>query len=184
MLNTNIIRKPLLVAFAVILAFASLLPLLGVDTVNAAQVTTRSITMSSSVNAATGVDYDVSFDIGSSHTVGSIAIQFCSNSPIIGDSCTAPGGTFTVDTATEAAGAGNDLGTPGTYTKDETETVANRFVAAVDTASADTAGDTARIVLSGVTNPSTANTTFYARVFTYTTAATKRLATVSVSSFV
>ena len=168
MLKTNIIRRPLLLALSAALVLASLVPLVTNSRANAALVTTRSIMMSDSVISATGVTYEVSFDIGSSHTVGSIAIQFCSNSPIIGDSCTAPTG-FDVDAATEAAGANNDLGTPATYTKDATETVANRFVAAVDTASADTAGDTAHIILSGVTNGSTLGS-FYARVFTYTSA--------------
>ena len=169
MVLTQTLRRPSALALAALLLVASLAPAFIQQKANAYNlVTTRFVEISDSAVSASGVTYDVSFDLGSAQTVGSIAIQFCSNSPIIGDSCTAPTG-FDVDSATEVEGAGNDLGTPGTYTKDNTETVANRFVAAVDSASADSAGDTAHIVLSGVTNSSTLGT-FYARFFTYASA--------------
>ena len=169
MVLTKTLRRPSALALAALLLVASIAPAFIQRKADAyGLVTTRFVQISNSAVSATGVEYDVSFDLATAHTVGSIAIQFCSNTPIIGDSCTAPAG-FDIDSATEVQGAGNDLGTPGTYTKDATETVVNRFVAAVDTASADSIGDTAHIVLSGVTNPSGLGS-FYARAFTYTTA--------------
>lgn len=164
------LRRPSALASAALLLVASVVPvLIHRDQAQAALVTTRSITMSSSADgtltAGQNVTYDVQFDLGSNQTTGSIAVQFCSNSPIIGDSCTAPTG-FDVDAATEATGGSNDL---SGFTKDATETVVNRFVAAVDTPAADVIGDTVHITLSGVDNPDGANGTFYARVFTYAT---------------
>ena len=167
MVLTQALRKPSALALAALLLLASLLPAFIQQKAGAYNlVTSRKITMSSSVNGDTGVTYDVQFTVGSSHTIGSVAVQFCSQSPIVGDTCTAPTG-FDVDSATEATGA-ND--TVGDYTKDATETVANRFVAAVDAPAANTNADIVNITLSNVTNPTTTNTSFYARLYTYTSA--------------
>jgi hypothetical protein len=62
-------------------------------------VTTRSIQMSSSAAAATNTSYLVTFTPASATLIQAIAVDFCSNDPIIGDSCTAPT-SFSVGTPT------------------------------------------------------------------------------------
>lgn len=57
----------------------------------ASQLGDRSLLISSSVASTTSL-YNFTFNLASSSNLGSISFQFCSNSAIIGDSCTAPTG--------------------------------------------------------------------------------------------
>ncbi len=170
---------------AAILAFSVLTPVLLLSSsADAAQLGDRFIDMSGSQTSegsgrdggdAFGQDvtYSVSFDLTSAHAnLEGIVIDFCSNSPIIGDSCTPPtgfnvnegslaftnlsgnisGGGFAINAATTNntliltdSGAGVSLTPPQTIT--------------FDLGSA-AGGD-------GITNPTTTGT-FYARIITYT----------------
>ena len=52
----------------------------------AAQATERSITMGSSAPSATNVGYQINFKaVGAA---GAVAVEFCSNTPLIGEACT------------------------------------------------------------------------------------------------
>lgn len=132
---------------AVTLVFAAVVPAFA----SAEQLTSRSVALSSSSKAATGVNYTIGFTADSA--AGAAVVQFCSNSPLIGEFCDTPAG-FT------AAGA-----TAGTGTT------------SVDDASASTVKITKTITagamsfeIGGITNPSAAGT-IYARILTYTDAA-------------
>lgn len=59
---------------------------------NAAQLQSRSLELSDSSGGGHDVTYDVSFSIQTPGTIGSIEIEFCSNSTFIEDPCTAPFG--------------------------------------------------------------------------------------------
>src|ERR1700685_638187 len=82
-----------IIALAFVAAgFTPLLPLLT-QSASAAEVTTRSIEMSSSVASATNVTYAVTFTLASSTTEQGVVLDICDNDPLVGDTtCTAPAG--------------------------------------------------------------------------------------------
>lgn len=134
------------------------------------QVTGRSIIMSSTVNAATNVAYQVNFTtVTDNQTVGSVVVRICSNSPIIGDTCTAPNGfSFNASTTTINNLSGNITG----LTVDTTNSTANRIV--LTRSSGTVANGAVSFTLgngttNGITNPATTNQTFYARILVLTT---------------
>lgn len=146
----------------------------------AAQLSTRSIEMSDSgvsagsitsgVGSGTNVDYHVGFTVSNVATnIGGIAIDFCSNSPIVGDTCTAPTG-FNANSSTTTIN--NQVGISG-YTTYTVAPVANRIILTNSVAAAPTQAnisfDIGNGTNNGVTNPSVEGS-FYARIYTYTTA--------------
>jgi hypothetical protein len=131
----------------VILVFMLLVPVV----VAAAQVTERSIELSSSSAAAQSVNYKVNFKAGSA--AEAFVLEFCSDTPIIGQACTAPTG-FTVASATIASGA--------TILD---KAVANKLVIAREI----TANETVSVIVAGLQNPSAAGV-MYARIVTYSDA--------------
>ena len=133
---------------ALLVAFSVFVPMLA----SAAQVTQRSIELSSSTKAATGVSYNVNFTAVAN--AGAVVIDFCSNSPLVGQACTAPAG---LSLATATVGGG--------FTKDTGESTASKLVV---TGTIDVgAEDEISIPISGVTNPTNAGT-IYARIVTFT----------------
>lgn len=145
------------------------LPLMKPAKAGATQLSNRSIQLSDSgvsggsittgVGSGTGVTYQVSFT-----TFGagdSLVIDFCSNDPIINDTCTAPAG-MSASSATASAITGNIGGTGWAITTTAsqvklTDTVANAHPISIG----------AQIFrLAGITNPSTTGS-YYARIYTY-----------------
>lgn len=126
-------------------------------TVDAGQVTARSITMSSSAPSATAVTYTVTFTPATSLTHPDVILDFCSNDPLIGDSCTATAGTD-VPNFTSAAASGWTVTTIGSNRGIKLTTGSVNFTAATPTT----------ITVTGVTNPSN-TASFYGRALTYTT---------------
>jgi hypothetical protein len=120
--------------------------------VSAAQVTTRSITLSSSSKGANNVEYDVQFTAPSA--AGAYAILFCSNSPLPGVACTAPTGFDASGALTATSGY-----TMGTKT-------ANSIVIAHTIG----AGNTITDAITAINNPS-ASGPLYARISTYSSTA-------------
>jgi hypothetical protein len=156
-------RSSLLVAVALLVVIVGANIAFFATRTSAALVTARSIQMSSSAVSATSTVYKVKWIAGSSTSIKSIVIDFCSNSPIIGDTtCTAPTGfsltaspTITLNTGLTATW------TPGTLNTNRTLTLTK---AAGETMSA---GVTSiDFTINTVTNPSTTGT-FYARIYTY-----------------
>ena len=130
-----------------------------ISNVSADQLLTRSIQMSSSSPGATGVQYKLTF---SPETTGaqSMVIDFCSNHPIIGQSCTAPK-SFTSAGATLSAGPANwALTTAATTLKINKATGSNLDTSEVS------------FTFTGITNPNPNpdegdSNTFFARITTY-----------------
>ncbi len=135
--------------------FASLLALVLATIVpglaSAAQLTARSIALSSSSKAATAVTYTVGFTaIGAA---GAVRVDFCSNSPLASDACTAAAGFTAASAASTTSGVTAVAG-------------AATNVVATDPI---TAGAVS-IVLTGIDNPTAAGP-LYARIITFDTAA-------------
>ncbi len=149
---------------AVVLLLMSALPaFFGAQTVYAGTVSSRSIEMSSSLASATGVEYTVQYTPASSNSIEGVIVDFCSNSPIIGASCTAPTG-FSVGTPT-VTNYSTSMGTGWTASAESTSTLelSNTTAQTQSTTTPDS------FTLTTATNPSTVGS-FYARITTYTSA--------------
>ncbi len=169
---TDKLRQHVSLAVVAVLLVASITPLLVSKKASAySLVTERFIKMSSSANGATDVTYQVGFKPATSTTVGGIVVTFCSNSPIIGDACTAPSG-FNSNFA--ALAIANQVTLAG-FSVDTTNSTVNTVVLTNGTPQALTAGTALSFDLGstggsdGITNPTTTNQTFYARILTYDT---------------
>jgi hypothetical protein len=150
---------------ALALAVAALVPGLA-GHASAAQVTTRSIKMSSST-AGAAASYQTVFTPGTSTTVGGIVVDFCDNDPIIGDtSCTVPTG-FTV-TASPTVTVNGGMGSGWTFSSGNSGQVL--FLSNTTPQSLST-GTPVDFTITSATNPNTANHSFYARILTFNTAA-------------
>ena len=66
---------------------------------SAQEITTRSIDLSNSATSATGVNYDLTFTPVAT-AAGGFLIDFCSNTPLVGNTCTAPSGLSTAGIGT------------------------------------------------------------------------------------
>lgn len=178
------INRLLLVA---LLVFAVSLPLLNSGKAGAyALPSSRSIKMSSSVNGTLTAGQDVTYLLsfttnqdGATVNVGGLVLEFCSNSPIIGDACTAPAGFNTnAHTASNTLVLGTQTGTGGNnFVKNTTNATANRLILSRPTPGTPQIAPNTAITIElgtaaagdGVTNPSTTNKTFFARVLTFAT---------------
>lgn len=180
MIFTDKLKRSVLLATAALLFVAGLTPLLSQKHAGAyALAPNRSVTMSSSQLSATSVTYHVKFDVATTGNVGGIVVQFCDNSPIVGDTtCSAIAG-FNVGTPTVSgysSGANTDpvngdTGTANISTLTTSTALTTSAVAISNgTAVSLTAAQKVFFDITTITNPSTSNHTFYARIYTYATA--------------
>jgi len=165
------VRRPVLLTVALGLALGTLaVPLLLLNKVDAAQVTARSITMSSSAVSATSVNYEVSFKVAQSYTVRGVVVEFCSNSPLEGEAtCTNNNGN--VPTITSAANPFSNLTGASSLSGGWTGATANSahtYKLTDSTGNAVTPADANPVMFRfTATNPSTGPGSFYARIYVY-----------------
>lgn len=133
---------------------------------SAAEATTRSIEMSDSTAGDTGVTYAASFNIATAGVVQGMVVDFCGNDPLIGDACTAPTG-FSLGASPSAT---TNLSGTWAATTNGSAPYHTLFLTNASGPTT-TSGQTVTITISGVTNPSTANQSFYARILTYASSA-------------
>jgi hypothetical protein len=146
--NQQVRRVGVLVALLATTIMPALVPsLAAADT-----VTERSIALSSSSKAATGVTYTVDFTaVGAA---GAFVIDFCNDSPILGQTCTPPtgfdasGAASTTSGFTDVAGSTSKVVVTGTIN----------------------ASDQVSVDLTGIDNPTTTDP-LYARIVTFDTQA-------------
>ena len=141
------------IATTAALLVATIVPSFAPALASAAQITDRSVALSSSSVNATGVSYLFTFTADNA-SAGGIAVEFCSNTPLVGEACTVPGNGFTVNPSNN----GNVTG----GTKYGTWTANRAFITKSVASGVNT------FTLTGATNPSVAST-LYARVVTYDT---------------
>lgn len=145
-------------------------------------ISTRYVKMSSSANGATNTIYSVGFTTATpTQSVAAIAIHFCSNNPIIGDTCmTLSNGTsgtawgFNTNYSTLSVQNWN-AGGVGQFTIDTTRSNANTVVltkapSATLNATQAFSFDLGNGSTNGITNPTTTNTTFFARITVFASA--------------
>lgn len=139
---------------AAVVTFALALPMLWIGSAAAyGQVTARSITIGSSVVSAS-TTYTVGFTESASGIIKSVDIDFCTTSPIYGDSCTLPTG-FSGSSATLSS----QTGTSGW-------TLTQGTAHLVISGSSFNSAAAVSFTIASVTNPSTTGS-FYARIYTY-----------------
>ncbi len=170
--HRRIIQRVACVAMAVLMVVA-VSPIFQPGKASAsAQLTSRSIqlsdsgqsgtTITSGVGSGTLVTYRVSFT--TTQAANSLVIDFCSNSPIIADTCTAPTGLVTTGAAVGTVASGGNITSAGW-----TATTPSASQVKVAKASGAATSVGAQVFdLSTITNPSTLGS-FYARIYTYTT---------------
>lgn len=155
-----------------VMAAIGLTPILYQNTAQAAQLTNRSLTLSSSADGTTalgqGVTYTFQFNLATSGNVGSMQFEFCEQ-PL--GTCDAPDGMdasgTSIGTNTINGGAGNFV------LGDTTDAPTANRVRIERTPGAATAGHTVIVALEDIDNPTLAGngTSFYARITVYSDAA-------------
>lgn len=141
---------------AVALLMATIIPALVPAIVAAAQVTERSVALSSSSAGATNVSYTVGFK--SVEAAGAVVVDFCTNTPLYGEACTAPTG-FNVGTLSAVPSGFTAI---GKVTSNNNNTLRITGTIAADT--------TISAQVTGITNPTNAGP-LYARIVTFDTEA-------------
>jgi hypothetical protein len=141
----------------------------------AGQVTSRSIRMSNSNQGTTGVTYRVSFNVPTAYGTGSppalkgIVVDFCDSSPLPGDSCTLPTGFSLTGSPAIANASPNPTGNWTAASSNTNRTLTLTNSTGLTSLSVN---DTVSFEITTVTNPTTDNHSFYARIFTYTSTTT------------
>jgi hypothetical protein len=129
------------------------------------ELQSRSVEMSTSVAGASAT-YHVSFTAATTASIGGIVVDFCSNDPIMGDTCTAPTG-LSIGTPT-VSGASSTL--TGTWTAGKVASSVSTLSYTTTTPVALTGGSSqVYFDITSMTNPSTASQ-LYARLYTFDTA--------------
>lgn len=139
-------RQSRLIAVAMMLALALIVPALA----QAAQLEERSVALSSASAGAAGVTYQVNFT--AQDDAAAFIVDFCSDSPLIGQTCTGPTGFTTATVGSSTAGF--------TATSVDANTV--KVVGTIDVSTEDAVS----VELTGITNPDNAGS-IYARVISY-----------------
>jgi len=152
---------------AVLLLGVALVPAFSSKAFAYGQVGARYVKMNSSAQAATSVTYEIGFTVATAGAVQGVGVDFCSNSPILGDTCTAPSG-FTVGAGTTT---GSVTGMTGTWSGAAGQSGRTLLLTLGTPGGTASAGAAATFTLTTATNPNTTNTSFYARIYTFATAA-------------
>jgi hypothetical protein len=127
---------------------------------SAAQLTNRSVVVSSGVPSATASD-DFNFTYTSVGNVGSVVFEYCDNSPLFNAVCNAPTG-LDVSSAAVTGQSGN-VG----FSVDGADTTTNKLV--ITRVSSAAAAVASSYNFSNVVNPSVSNYTVFVRISTYVT---------------
>ncbi|MGI0133389.1 MAG: hypothetical protein ACREBW_00310 [Candidatus Micrarchaeaceae archaeon] len=144
-------------AYALLALGAFVVPALPIftQTAAAAQVSTRSIQLSTSTPSAASVSYQLTFTPVT--TEQELIVDFCGDTPLVGSTC-----AFAAGTVPNVTGVTSSVGTAATVgSGSPVHTIKVTGLTM-------TGGSPFTITFSGLTNPSTA-TSFYARVLTYAT---------------
>lgn len=146
---------------AAAVATAVALPVFS-GTASAGQLSDRYIKLDTSKGGATG-QYEISFELAQAHAnLEGVAVDFCTN-PLPGQVCTKPTGLSQAGSPTVTAVAG----ATGSWTGAQLNS--NRTLSLTKAAGDNLAsGATVTFTVTGLTNPTADNATFYARIFTFT----------------
>lgn len=161
--NITLISRKAIIGISIFTV--ALTPILGLTTTaGAAQITGRSVTLSTSAPSATGVTYSLSTAaLPTTTAVKSLQIQFCTAAS---GACTTPSG-FSASSSTLASQP-TGLGSASGWTVNTATAGSLRIVNATN---ATTSSGAVAVNWSGVVNPTSTNTTFYGIITSYSDAA-------------
>lgn len=164
LLSLRIKFKSVFLVFQIaILLFATLIPLLGDQKAYAAQLTSRSLTLSSAIPGGSSITYTYGFTIPTATTVLGIKFQACTAA--IG-TCSAPTGL-----SFSSRVIGSPTGFTGTsFAVDTTganDCTPSASVICINRASGTDTSGARTVPFTTITNPSTTNSTFFTRITTY-----------------
>jgi hypothetical protein len=151
-------RSQLFLALSLLIA-----PVLFLLRVDAAVINNRTVIVGSAEASRTNVTYDISFTPVTSNPLGSIRLDFCTNSPLFIDPCTPPAG---LDINEALSTLNSQSGNTG-FTVDVAGSSANTLLLTRPVLAASTVSSDYQLV--GITNPSTPNQTTYIRIGLYST---------------
>lgn len=172
------LRKLSYIVTAAVL-FVAILPMWRHGNASAAQMQFRSIQLSDSspsngtYTAGVGSGLDVTYKVSFKNTAAasSMVIDFCSNDPIIGDTCTAPTGMSVTAAVIDPASTGNIVSTGWTITNSNAPNPRIKLAQGTGTPLAINTQQNFNIL--HVTNPSIVDPvtkgSFYARMYTFAT---------------
>lgn len=151
------IAKRLLTVFAAVLLGLPGAQLFVFSHASAGLVTSRSLRLSTSAAAATGVTYTLSFTTSGSYNFGSVRLELCSEDPLPNQPCSVPTGLDTT-----FANLGSQTGVSGFTIKSitATEIVIGGLPVALNNAPVS-------FQILNMTNPLSPNTTNFGRIYTY-----------------
>lgn len=121
-------------------------------------LSSRSITISTATPSAVAT-HSFQMTVASSDPIGSIEFQYCSNSPLLSDSCNAPAGLSLSGAVLSQQTGNTGFSVDGSDSSASTLIISRPPVAAATVPSS--------YVLTNVINPSAANQTTYVRITTY-----------------
>jgi hypothetical protein len=146
--RSQVRRLAAAIGLTVALVASAIIPSLA----SAAQITTRSIALSSSIKGTTDVQYNLTFTAAS--TASAVIVDFCKNSPDVTDAtCSAPTGFDTTNVSVDASSTSTGF------------TATSKAANTVELDGSVAAGSN-NIVLDHIDNPTTTDP-FYARILTY-----------------
>lgn len=142
---------------------------------SANELKSRSVSVSRSTVGVVS-DYTFRFLVPDNQVIGSVAFEFCSNSPVYGFSCTSPaglgplfdhdnnGGTPDVLNVTSGITLANQTGNTG-FATSQSDTTASRLVIKRSATAGNAVNSSYRF--TNIINPSSPNITTYVRLSTY-----------------
>jgi fibronectin-binding autotransporter adhesin len=153
----SIVRRAIYLVSAFLVA-----ALIPVAPVHALQLTGRSLTLSSSAPSAAATSYTFGFTVNQATTIKSVSIDICDSAS---GTCTpsSTGVPTGLTTTGAAVGSISGIGSGGTWTG---SLATNGRLRATNNSNTGTP-TTVSMQFTGITNPSTANSTYYARITTY-----------------
>lgn len=156
-------RKPRAIALLSLMALIAVITPLTLFSISTSKAYAGSLTQAKvqigNSQASATTSYNFYFTVANTTSIKQIDIKFCTQAGAWADTCTAPTG-FSDSSATRVAD--NISGTGRT----DSQPAANQFRTVITTPSTQSP-TTVSYQLTGVTNPSTTNTSFFARVITW-----------------
>lgn len=158
-------KKPFARAIQIIAVFALVFAALPIGRADAAQLTSRKLTLSNSAASGTA-NYTFNFTPPTSTTVLSVNIDICTTASGTCDPTGPTGVPAGLTTTSATVGSVSGLGSGGSWTGTFTTNGRIRLANASNTGSP----SATTVTINSITNPSATNTTFYARITTYSAA--------------
>src|SRR6266404_4877888 len=140
------------------LAVSFLIIFINYNSAAASELQNRSVQLSSYTPSAISA-YQFGFVVPSTSILGSIVFDYCSNSALLADPCTAPAG-LDVSSANLSSQSGNTA-----FSIDSADTTVNKLV--IKRVALVGSIITSTYNFSNITNPSTIGTTVFVRISTY-----------------